>query len=591
MNVFSILSTIAKTVKNLHSLLVISTKFIYNRLQVFMARKQSSMDGFVSRRPSRMVGGAIGGDKTPPILKSRNMQTAGKTPPRPTRSGVTRAEIDSSLRSIDDEEKDVPVERRHRKQAPPKSSTKAGLKKWIKRFFIFVSVVVVLIGGYLGIRAIIASANVLQGNFFDLLQSKPLAEDQNGRSNILILGTSEDDPGHEGANLTDSMMVMSINQKQKNAFMFSIPRDLYVKYGEACNSGYAGKINEYYSCVHDGEGVEADRKALKKEAEFIGNILDMDIQYGVNVNYTVVREMIKAVGGTITVNIEGNGAVPAGIKPGSVMDSNFDWKCGPRYQRTTACPPRGHYIDLEPGLQELDAERALYLAQARGDSSPTWGLAQSNFDREKNQQKIIKSLRSKAMSVGVLADFGKVSQLIDALGNNLRTTFATKEFRTLVSLAREIDNDHIKSISLVDKDEPVVGTDMVGAMSVVVPLAGTYDYSGIQAYIHKKIAAEPFMEEKAPVLVLNGSGVSGVAQDVATKLEDSGFVVAGFDNAPESQYPDYVIYRIGGNSPATAKKLESRFGVKITSKKLPAGITIDDTVQFVVIVGKQPDIE
>ncbi len=28
--------------------------------------------------------------------------------------------------------------------------------------------------------------------------------------------------------------------------MFSIPRDLYVKFGMACNSGYAGKINEYF---------------------------------------------------------------------------------------------------------------------------------------------------------------------------------------------------------------------------------------------------------------------------------------------------------------------------------------------------------
>lgn len=554
-----------------------------------MARKQSSMEGFVSRRPSRMVGGVVGGDKNPPLLKTQ--PTSTESTPRPTRSGVTRSEIDASLRGIDDEEReDIPKKRRAAPSAKP--ARRGGAKKWIKLFAILVLVGGIGIGGYVGIKAFLASANVLQGSFFDLFQNQPLKQDQYGRSNIVILGTSEDDPGHEGANLTDSMMIMSIDQTKKNAYMFSIPRDLYVKYGEACNSGYAGKINEYYNCVHDGEGVEADRKALAKEAEFLGNIFGMDIQYGVNVNYTVMREMVKAVGGSITVNIEGNGAVPAGIKPGSVMDSNFDWKCGVNNRKYThamiieRCPPRGHFIDYGPGPQVLDAEHALYLAQARGDSSPTWGLAQSNFDREKNQQKIIKALREKAMSAGVLTDFGKVSGMIDALGNNLRTTFATKEFRTLVSLAKDIHSDEIKSISLVDKDNPVVGTDMVGAMSVVVPNAGTYDYSEIRAYIHKKLTADPVAEEEAPILVLNGSGVSGLAQDEATKLEDAGYTIDGTDNAPEAKYPRYKLYQIGDDKPMTAKRLQDKYKIKITQGKPP--VPIDKTTKFVLIIGPQP---
>lgn len=54
------------------------------------------------------------------------------------------------------------------------------------------------------------------------------------------------------------------------------------------------------------------------------------------------------------------------------------------------------------------------------------GLAQSNFDREKNQQKVIVALREKALSAGTLANPGKVMSLISALGDNLNTNFDTK---------------------------------------------------------------------------------------------------------------------------------------------------------------------
>lgn len=559
-----------------------------------MARKNNAMDGFVSRRPERRVGGTIGGDKNPPIIKAP-VETKDDTP-RPTRSGVSRAEIDMSLRGIDTDEQQekAPKPRRRDRDSKPVGTTKGRGKKIAKVIATLVLVIGLGMGGYVGFKAFMASANVFKGGFFDLFQNQPLKQDANGRSNIIILGTSEDDPGHQGANLTDSMMILSIDQTKKNAFMVSIPRDLYVKYGEACNSGYQGKINEYYNCIHDGEGVDADRKALAKEAEFVGQIFGMDIQYGVNVNYTVMREMVNAVGGSITVNIEGNGPTPYGVKEGSVMDSNFDWKCGvsnPKYTRAMVierCPPRGHFIDYGPGPQKLDAEHALYLAQARGDSAPTWGLAQSNFDREKNQQKIIKALKEKATSIGVLTDFGKVSSMIDALGNNLRTTFEAKEFRTLVALTKDIKNDDIRSISLVDKDDPIMGTDMVNGMSVVVPEAGTYNYTKLQSYVHKKMNSDPVAEEAAPIMILNGSGVAGLAQEEADKLEKAGYTISDFDNAPERSkaYPRYTVYQIGEDAPATASKLQARYKVSILKTKPP--IEVADDVKFVVIVGPQP---
>lgn len=556
-----------------------------------MAKRQTSMDGFVHRRPERRVGGVISGEKTPQVLKGRP-ETLPTSRRQPTASSVSRAEIDASLRGIEDADEELTALKKSSRRRRQPGAPKPAWRKWLKRIALLLLVVVVCIGAYVGVKTIIASGNVFKGSILDLFQNEPLKQDANGRSNILILGTSEDDPGHQGSNLTDSMMILSIDQNKKNAYMISIPRDLYVKYDRACASGYQGKINVYYSCVHSGNSVEADRQALDVSEKFIGNIFGLNIQYGVNVNYTVMRELVKAVGGTITVNIEGDGPVPAGVKPGSVMDSNFDWKCGAgdwkvsAAERIKRCPPRGHFIDYPPGPAVLNAEHALYLAQARGDASPTWGLAQSNFDREKNQQKIIKALRDKAVGVGVLSDFSKVSGVIDALGNNLRTTFATKEFRTLVSLAQNIQDNNIQSISLIDGDNPIMTTGNVDGQSVVEPSAGTYNYSQLQAYIQQKLSPDPVVREAAPIAVFNASGVSGMAQTEADKLQAAKFTVAGVDNAPKGKYSRYTLYRIGSGADGTTTKLEQRYQVKLSTGSVP--VSVDSSVKFVLIIGPQP---
>ncbi len=545
-----------------------------------MVKQPTSMDGFIPRRPARQVGGV--GKKPQTTLGSApavKPKPAAGPIKRPS-SALRRSEIDESLSQIDEPDRQAKVRRKNPQQ-------KSRRRQWIKRIVIAIVVIGLAVGAYVAIKGIIAGGNVFQGSILDVFQGKPLQQDENGRSNILVVGTSEDDPGHEGASLTDSMMILSLDQNKKNAYMISIPRDLYVKFGKACNAGYAGKINEYYGCVSEGDTVEDARNALTKEAGFVGDIFGLDIQYGVNVNYTVMREMVKAVGGTITVTIESR-------DPRGQMDSNFDWKCGvgdrkvSRAEQLRRCPPRGHFIDLPNGPVELDAERALYLAQARGDRAPTYGFEQSNFDREKNQQKIIKALREKAASAGVLADFGKVTGIIDALGNNLRTTFETSEFRTLVSLAQDIKNEDITSISLIDGDDPIMTTGMAGGMSVVQPVAGLYDYSQLRALLRQKMSSDPVVREAAPIVVLNGSGQAGVAQVEADKLKGKKFTVSLVANAPAGEYGAYKIYQIGDGNSGTAARLKKLYNVEITKEDPP--LAVADSVRFVIIVGDKPAV-
>lgn len=555
-----------------------------------MAKQQTSMDGFVPRRANRQVGGEISAARKQ--VKQSAPATAQRRPePRKILTAseavkharpLSRNEIDESLRSIDDPGQQKP----HRRKNPEAKNRR---RKWIVRAVLAVVVVAVLISGYVFVKGLIATSNVFQGNILEAFQEQPLKKDANGRSNVLIVGTSEDDPGHEGGSLTDSMMILSLDQDNKNAYMISIPRDLYVKFGQACNSGYAGKINEYYNCVKDGDDKEDIQAALTKESAFIGDIMGLDVQYGVNVNYTVMRELVNAVGGSITVKIESR-------DPRGQMDSNFDWKCGvgdrkvSRAEVLRRCPPSGHFIDYPNGPVQLDAEHALYLAQARGDRAPTYGFEQSNFDREKNQQKIIKALREKAVSAGTLSDFGKVTGIIDALGNNLRTTFDAKEIRTLISLAQDIKNEDIQSISLIDGDEPIMTTGNVNGMSVVRPVAGVYDYSGLRALLQKKLSSDPVVREAAPIAVYNGSGVAGVAQTEADKLTEKNYQVETVANVPQpGEYARYTIYKIGDGNSGTAAALKKLYGVD--AKKTAPPFTVDPSIKFVIIVGKAPETQ
>ncbi len=553
-----------------------------------MTRQNNSLDGFVPRRPGSQLGEL---HEQPKVETSRFYQP--DSPKREAEApvlrrpnvGIARSDLDESLKGIDDDE---PVKGGKKRRAGKKSAPKSKLRRIIKWVVILLVLIVLGVGGWIAYKALHASGNVFKGNILSIFQNQPLKQDANGRSNILVLGTSQDDPGHQGANLTDSIMILSIDQKNKNAYMISIPRDMEVHYGQACASGYSGKINVYYSCVGgDGGNVDADRAALTKTAQFVGGVAGLDIQYGVNVDYTVMRQLVNAVGGSITVDIEGSGGAPG------ILDQNFDWKCGlgdrkvSHAEQVRRCPPNGHFIDYPNGPATLDAEHALYLAQARGDCVPvgynqckaTYGLGRSNFDRELNQQKIIKAIRDKAMSGGVLTDIGKVTSLIDALGDNLRTTFETSEIQTLVSLAKDIKDSDIQSVSLIDGDNPIMTGDGQ-------PSAGRYNFTDLQAFLQKKLSSNPVVREGANVAVFNGSGVVGVAQTAAENLKNQGFTVNNVDTAPAGTYANVELYQIGTGMSATKAKLESLYSVKTKTTAPP--VTAPGGTNFVVIIGKDP---
>jgi len=545
-------------------------------------KNRHSIDGFIPRQPGDQLGGLHRTDirkvitdmEVPEnrLLHNDGGETVRMLGEEQSGRGLGRSDIDESLNEIDSAaEPAKKLSRRQRRKMANQLKRPRSLTNRIIRWSMSIIVIVVLAaGGYAAYKFIIAGNNIFQGNIFDVFNSQPLKEDSNGRSNFLILGTSEDDPGHQGANLTDSILILSVDQKNKNAYMFSVPRDMEVQYGMPCVPGYSGKINAFFSCVNINETKEAEQERLAQTQKLIGDIFGLDIQYGIHVNYTVMRDVVNAIGGSITVTIESR-------DPNGQMDSNFDWKCGGSYyERLKNCPFKGHFIDYPNGPATLDAEHALYLAQARGDISPTYGFEKSNFDREKNQQKILVAIRDKAMSTGTLTNLGAISKLIDALGDNLRTNIQTSEVRTLMQVASDVKPGDIHDISLIEGDSPVMRGDGN-------PSAGKYDYADIRALIKKNLSNNPVVSEAAPIVILNGSGQAGFGQAKSDELTTLGYNVVLVGNAPASNYEKVEIYQIGDGNTGTADKLASMYGVVI--KKTAPPTTVNGNVRFVIVFG------
>lgn len=338
-------------------------------------------------------------------------------------------------------------------------------KRILKRVLLVLLIVLILGGLWLGWKFVSNNVKIFGwSGLVDMFKTTKLQGEDEGRVNILLAGNSADDPGHAGAQLTDSIMVVSINTKNKTGYILSIPRDLYI---DAIPSDYS-KINEVYQ---DGEkngfsesGYAAGGMGLLEKT--ITEHFGMKINYYALVNYTALKEAVNAVGG-IQVTI-------ASSDPRGLYDPSPD-----------LLNNRQPLVNLPNGTVTLDGTAALGLARARGNGRGSYGYAKSDFTRTENQRKMLVALKDKAASLGTLSNPIKLGKLMDSLGSNVKTDLKAGELRRLYGLSKEIPSSGIKSASLNDAD----GKNLLSSyrtrtgQSALVPLAGIDDYSSIQAYI------------------------------------------------------------------------------------------------------------
>ena len=397
----------------------------------------------------------------------------------------------------------------------------------------------------LWINGILANITGGQGNVFDLLFSDNYVElktDENGRTNILVFGTSgynmEGDEGdgsvHDGAQLTDTIMVISLNQETGDIAMLSLPRDL--KASPTCTA--TGKINEVYWCNNmEDDNEQAGADALIAE---VHDILDVDFQYYVHINWGSLVQIVDALGG-IKVTLDED-----------VHD----------------------YYLFDAGVEyHLDGDKALRLARTR------YGTANGDFSRGASQQKIIIGIKDRVLEKNL--SISELMSLASTLGDNLRTNFSVDELKTVAHLGYEFDLNNMRQVSLIEPNA-LMTTGSINGISYVLPVGGAGYYDDIKAYVALMFSNDPKDYEEPTVLVLGNSEAATTEQE---KLKAAGYETVDIDSAPSTnQDKKYTLFSTTDKKPGTKKLLESKYNTSAkNANDLPAGVSRD--YDFILIIG------
>lgn len=381
---------------------------------------------------------------------------------------------------------------------------------------------------------------------------EPLKADENGRTNVLVFGTSgynmsgESYGGyeHDGSQLTDSIMVISLDQETGDIAMVSLPRDLYA--APTCTA--TGKVNEVYWCALEaGNDETGAAQALQAKVQ---QVLGLETQYFVHINWGALVSIVDTLGG-VTVTLD--------------EDIN-DWGW------TNAV--------FQAGVPTtVNGEEALGLARARH------GTTNGDFTRGNSQQKLLIAIKDKVVEkgLGVTDAIG----ILSALGDNLRTNMNMSEMKTSAHLLEQFDLENMRQIPLVDENNSYMTTSSINGISYVVPLGGASNYIALQEYVQEMLISDPIEREGAKIEVLNGKDEVGVASEERTKLEAEGFKITEIGDAPERDWVGVTIYDTSdGIKPETKVALEKYYSVEMKEmNELPAEIS-PLGVDFIVVIGQ-----
>jgi polyisoprenyl-teichoic acid--peptidoglycan teichoic acid transferase len=204
----------------------------------------------------------------------------------------------------------------------------------------------------------------------------------NGRTNILVMGRAGG--AHDGPDLTDTMILVSVALTKPDVVTISIPRDIWISEIRAkINAAYywGNQNTPYFGDLKNSTGGIGFAKTITAE------VVGQPIQYGIVVDFTGFKDVIDALGG-IQVNVERSftdNLYPIAGKENDTCGGDLLFKC--RYQTVT----------FNAGSQTMNGNTALEFVRSRhavGDEG-------TDTAREARQQKVIDAIKSKILKPNV----------------------------------------------------------------------------------------------------------------------------------------------------------------------------------------------
>lgn len=217
----------------------------------------------------------------------------------------------------------------------------------------------------------------------------------------------------------DTLLVMTVNPKNMNVTMLSIPRDTYATI--ACTGG-KHKIN--------ASGWYGDKCVVKT----IEKYLDIKIDYYAKINFFGIVDLVDKLGG-VEIDV-----------PYPFCEQNSKREFG------------NNMIFVEEGKQTLNGEQALALSRNRHywkDICPPKYTSlgdRSDLTRGKNQQLVIEGIANKIVKIRNLDTFYNI---MDSVSKNMSTNMSKETILSFYNLGKEIikklNSSSISEVVNIDK--------------------------------------------------------------------------------------------------------------------------------------------
>lgn len=349
-------------------------------------------------------------------------------------------------------------------------------------------------------------------------------QDITKKEKINILITGRGGWNHDAPDLTDTMILASIQPASQSISMLSIPRDLYVAY----EWGWEWRINEIYAnTLNQTQDATLAMQELKDK---ISQITGQNIEYYMNIDFQSFIEVIDIFDG---VEI--------------TLDETF--------VDNTYPDGNGWHVTfrLNQWTWTIDGDIALKYVRSRHSTS--------DFDRSLRQQEVLWALKNKIVTNGLLKNTRKIKELYQVFNKHVETDIALTDILKLASIA----NQDYRILSSNLNDSCFYGTqncekwwflyspqrDLFWWASVLL-IDGSYkgnlsDYSGVEKYFDLIFNNNTLFQESYTINVFNGNRESFLASTMADSIKKYGFNIPSTGsiwNTP-SLYPKSIIYYNG----------------------------------------------
>lgn len=437
-------------------------------------------------------------------------------------------------------------------------------KKTSDRILIFKRLLVILLALLCAIAVASAAVQTLVELKILSLQNvatitaSPLSVDTYGHTNVLLLG--EGDKTHDGLDLTDSVMVASIDSRTGGIALLSLPRDLY--FLKTAHMG-AGRINTLYRdykgfLVSQGQTrPEASKTAMAEIALEVGQALDLQIHHIIKIDFSGFTQAVDAIGG-IDIDV-----------PEDLID--------PEYPSTE---DSYETFTLVAGPQHLDGETALKYARSRHSTS--------DFDRSRRQQQILSAVSAQAKNSGLLTHPNKILQLLGILTDHMETTLTVREMIGLADIARDIDRSHISALQLNDENglynAPIRAggflyappRDQFEGASILLPVSiPEFPVTWKQIRVLVQLFLNDRTVETTPAItILNAGAKEGSGRKLSNELTRYGFMIDSVRNAAKEEKRPLSVLRAPAAQQAQALPLANLLKIPFEPSESGSGLTI-----------------